>query len=182
MCQSNVTIELSRHCVEPCSTSYSRKQPCLTQVQRNLHYRLEHARAADREVIGLLRHADLKCMRPNLGKLAVGSYAAGWRCHDCMNMCVSWHACLRLPPILGGVAKRMQTHCLPQHELSSCNIEKASHVLQCLRHMPQIEFALGAAESTAEVQTLGKSWGMCSSVAMLLIPCKRAWSAAAESL
>ena len=34
-------------------------------------------------------------------------------------------------------------------------------VVQCLLHMPQIEFALSIAESAATVRNLGKSWGMC---------------------
>ena len=35
-------------------------------------------------------------------------------------------------------------------------------VLQCLLHMPQFEFAVRTAESTAVVQNLGEAWGMCS--------------------
>ena len=35
-------------------------------------------------------------------------------------------------------------------------------VLQCLLHMPQVEFALGVEESTAKDQKLDKFWGICS--------------------
>ena len=37
-----------------------------------------------------------------------------------------------------------------------------STVLQCLLHMPQVEFASSTAESTAKDRNLGKSSGMCS--------------------
>ena len=63
----------------------------------------------------------------------------------------------------------------------SCDIKIASHVFQYLLHMFQVEIALGTAESTAKVQNLSKIWGMCSNVS-LLIPCRGAWSGAAESL
>ena len=38
----------------------------------------------------------------------------------------------------------------------------SQHVLQCLLHMPQIDFAANTAASTAKARNSGKSWGMCS--------------------
>ena len=43
----------------------------------------------------------------------------------------------------------------------SCDANTIKSVLQCLLHMPQIEFALDTAESIAKVRNLGITWGMC---------------------
>ena len=40
-------------------------------------------------------------------------------------------------------------------------------VLQCLPHLPQVDFALGTSESAVKVRNLGQSWGMCG---IIVIP------------
>ena len=52
---------------------------------------------------------------------------------------------------------------LPQHAMRVCTTTKA---VQCLLHMPQIEFALGIEESTARIRNLGIDWGMCSKLGL----------------
>ena len=47
-------------------------------------------------------------------------------------------------------------------QISPCIWADMHRVLQCVLHMPQFEFALRTAESTAKVQNLGQNWGMCS--------------------
>ena len=39
-------------------------------------------------------------------------------------------------------------------------VQSGKTVLQCLLHMPRVAFALGTAQSTAQVQNLGINWGM----------------------
>ena len=67
----------------------------------------------------------------------------------------SWTSCQATCP--AGEAAHHET-------FKYCQSTSQAHVevLQYLLHMPQVEFALGAAESTAKVQNLGQNWGMCS--------------------
>ena len=53
------------------------------------------------------------------------------------------------------------THHEILYHFSTC-FAYALVVLHCLLHMPQINFAVGTADSTAKAQNSGKSWGMCS--------------------
>ena len=69
---------------------------------------------------------------------------------------------------LTGCRSDCQKQCsrLPCHLLVGAQhvsrVRRQMPVLQCLLRMPQFEFALSTAESTAKVQNSGQNWGICS--------------------